>query len=157
MEYQSIKQIETLATLHPVKDGKAPSRCERLARWADALERHGGDLCSLRRTEYASVRHRALMREDGSALTVAFEDPVLRGWGLGDDTYGRAISFFELSHADMHRILCYCHSGNTVSAHQVAERVRQVAESGAALRRGLAQFFMIASAITAAAALAVLM
>jgi hypothetical protein len=104
------------------------SKRERLQRWAEVLEQNGGTLRSLYETEFVPYRRRRTMREDNSPLTVAFEDPVLRGQGLKGDTYGDAIDFFELSNADAHRILCYCHAGHTISARMVGERVRRLAE-----------------------------
>src|SRR3546814_12161914 len=59
---------------------------------------------------------RASMRCADSALTVAFEDPVLREAGLTDDRYGTAKKFFELSDRHMHWIVCYCHHGLSVRA-----------------------------------------
>jgi hypothetical protein len=49
------------------------------------------------------------MRGDGSPISVAFEDPVLRAAGLENDNYGEAKRFFELTDGQLHEIICYCH------------------------------------------------
>ncbi len=64
------------------------------------------------------------MREDNSALTVAYRDPVLRAAGLASDRLGDAMRFFRLNHDDVHQIVCSCHQGRTMSARVAAARVR---------------------------------
>jgi hypothetical protein len=66
------------------------------------------------------------MREDGSPLTVAFEDPVLRSVGLMSDRFGDVARFFGLSHWQLHDVVCNCHFGETVAAEAVAARVRRL-------------------------------
>lgn len=110
-----------------VLDPQQLTRSQRLDRWAIALERMGeARLRTLRETEHKPYFKRMQMREDGSPLTVAYEEPVLRSAGLKDDTFGEAASFFSLSDWELHNILCYCHFGDTVSAGEVASRVRTV-------------------------------
>jgi hypothetical protein len=58
---------------------------------------------------------------------VAFEDPILRVEGLRGDRVGDAVEFFDLSHDEVHRLVCYCHHGLTVSPGTVAARVRMMA------------------------------
>jgi hypothetical protein len=101
------------------------TRAERLERWAAALERLGpARLATLWRTEYVATNLRPSLRADHSPLTVAFDDPVLRIAGLNDDSYGEARRFFELSHNDLHWIVCYCHHGESISASTAAQHVR---------------------------------
>ena len=64
------------------------------------------------------------MRDDGSPISVAFEDPVLRVAGLENDNYGEAKRFFELTDRQLHEIICYCHFGATVSAVTAARHIR---------------------------------
>ena len=64
------------------------------------------------------------MRCADSAISVAYEDPVLREAGLTDDTYGTAKQFFGLSDRHMHWIVCYCHHGMSVRAGVLANVVR---------------------------------
>ena len=80
----------------------------------------------LRETEYQPEGVRALLREDGSAISIAFQDQVLRDAGLKDDSYGEARRFFELTDGQLHEVICYCHLGETVSAATVARHVRAV-------------------------------
>jgi hypothetical protein len=114
------------------------SREDKLERWAAALERLGGArLATLRETEFMAPALRHRMREAGSPLTVAFEEPVLRSAGLRDDTFGEAARFFELSDWELHSILCYCHFGEQVSASDSAARVRAIQRRDSILRGDL--------------------
>ena len=67
------------------------------------------------------------MRADDSPLSVAFSDPRLRAEGLAGDTIGDAAAFFGISERELHNIVCFCHSGETMSAETAAARVRIVA------------------------------
>jgi hypothetical protein len=84
-------------------------------------------LKTLTSVEYAPPHMRSPMREDNSSLSVAANDPVLREEGLRNDTYGEAMRFFELNHADMHKLVCRCHLGFYVQAGRLADQVRRVA------------------------------
>jgi len=95
-------------------------------RWAEALEQHGGEVRSLFETEFAPLIKRRMMRQAGSALSVAFKDPVLRASGLEGDTYKAVKNFFQLSDGEMHWIVCHCNGGVTVSAATVSARIRKV-------------------------------
>ncbi|WP_201861379.1 hypothetical protein [Microvirga soli] len=72
-------------------------------------------------------RQRDVLRADNSALTVAFEDPVLRDEGLQSDTLADAITFFGLSECDAHYVLCSCLNGQTMTAGAAALKVRGLA------------------------------
>jgi hypothetical protein len=67
------------------------------------------------------------MRADGSPLTVAYNDPVLRAAGLRDDTLGEAMRFFDLSEHEAHDVVCYCVHGRTVEGRAAARAVRAIA------------------------------
>jgi hypothetical protein len=127
MQYRTLEQTKEVATVLPAAHREPMSKRERLERWAELLEQHGGDLRSLFETEHTDLRRRRLMREDGSPLALAFHDPVLRGQGLKGDTYGDAMDFFGLSHGQLHNILCYCRHGGTVSARIIAVPIRDAA------------------------------
>lgn len=140
MQYKTKAEIEGLG--HVVHAHEL-SKNERLERWAQALEAHGGErLRTLRETEYQPLQDRLALREEGSPLTVAFADPILRSAGLKGDTFGDAVRFFELSHDQLHGILCYCHFGETMSSGEAARRVRQTMDGNLAnvtrLARGCA-------------------
>jgi hypothetical protein len=124
MEHRTSAELEGFAeVISPQKLSKK----ELLERWALALEkRQGTRLRTLRETEYKPVKEQAALREEDSPLTVAFEDPVLRSAGLRNDTLGEVARFFELSPAQLHEVVCYCHFGETVAAEVVAARVRRL-------------------------------
>ncbi len=104
------------------------SRAERLERWADAPERRGHTVRALRAMEFVPWREARAMRADGSALSVAFADPVLRTGGLQGDRYEDAVALFGLRDDEAHYILCSCHAGGeTTSTRPAAARVRETA------------------------------
>jgi len=129
MEYKDLEQIKDVADVHAdFAPFKPLSHRERLLRWAQILEkREGTHLRSLMGTEFVSRDERVKMRMDGSPLTVAFEDPVLRSEGLKSDKLGDCIEFFGLSDNDAHNLVCYCRHGRTMLAEAVARDVRMVA------------------------------
>jgi hypothetical protein len=129
MEHKTLQQIRSIASIRPTLGQLARmSKRERLERWAELLERQQGRrLRTLMRVEYAPPAERGSVRADDSPLTVAFEDPVLRGEGLRSDSFGDATAFFDLSEAEAHNILCFCHYGETMSSEVAAARVRAAA------------------------------
>jgi hypothetical protein len=129
MEHKTLDEIRDVADIQPSWLGGRPlTKCERLERWAEVLEREGGRrLKTLFEIEYLSRTERATLRADDSPLSVAFGDPQLRAEGLAGDTVGDAIAFFEVSEMEMHRILCFCCHGETMSANAAAARVRAAA------------------------------
>ena len=99
----------------------------RLERWSGLLGREPHRLlATFPGTEFMDPKVRDAMRCANSAITVAFEDPVLREAGLADDSYGTAKTFFGLSDAQMHWILCYCHHGAAIHAGVLTAVVRAV-------------------------------
>ncbi len=156
MEHRTIEQLRQSATISPQAPTHRPlSKRERLMRWAELLKQTEGRVRTLEGTEYLRRRERDRMRQDGSALSVAFSDPVLRSAGLLSDRFGDAARFFGLSHRELHDIVCHCLFGSTVSPHLIACRVRTAAVqarearfSGAALA---ATGVACASALTLAA------
>ena len=149
MKYQSLEQIALEADVHP---GMGMSRRERLERWVELLERQPHRrLSTIEGTEFGSRREREAKRADHSPLTVAFEDPVLRAAGLRGDRVGDAVGFFELSHDEVHRLVCYCHHGRTVSPGTVATRLRMIAHPGEPMT--LSSRGMVIGSLSAAAAL----
>ena len=126
MEYKSVRQLENVAEVTP--EGLALSRTQRLERWAELLERDPDrKLNTFFETEYESDERRAGLRRDGSPISVAFADAVLRAAGLQDDSYGQARKFFDVSDWELHRVVCYCHYGVAVSARDAARAVRMIA------------------------------
>src|SRR5690349_9414115 len=127
MKHQSLDKLQVVAEVDRNYARPEMTHSERLGRWAELLERSPEErLNTLRETEYQLDSVRARMREDGSALSVAFQDQVLRDAGLKDDTYGEAKRFFELTDGQLHEVICYCHLGETVSAATTARHIRSV-------------------------------
>ena len=126
MERKTIGELEGVAEIHSAQMSKQ----QRLLRWAGLLERQANRILnSLMEVEYAPPRDRAEMQVDDSALSVAFEDPVLRAEGLKSDKFGDAVNFFELSEDEAHWVVCYCHHGRQVDARTVAGAVRDLAST----------------------------
>ena len=151
MEHKTLDEIRDVAVIQPSWLGSHPlTKCERLERWAEVLERQGGRrLKTLYEIEYLSRAERAVLRANNSPLSVAFADAQLRGEGLAGDTVGEAIAFFGVSEMEMHRILCFCHHGETMSANAAAARVRAAAVR-AAWNRPLGLSPMLISGVAAA-------
>jgi hypothetical protein len=128
MERVTLDQLSTKATVAPnLPEAGFLSRQQRLQRWSELLAREPDRLLNtFPQTEYMDAQVRASMRCADSALTVAFEDPVLREAGLTDDRYGTAKRFFELSDRHMHWIVCYCHHGMSVRAGVLVSVLRSI-------------------------------
>jgi len=126
MERKTVDELEGVAEIHSAQMSKQ----QRLLRWADLLERQANRILnSLMEVEYVSPQARAEMQVDNSALSVAFEDPVLRAEGLKSEKFGDAANFFELSEDEAHWVVCYCHHGRQVDARTVAGAVRDLART----------------------------
>lgn len=148
MKYKSVEQIGREAEVHP---GPVMTRRQRLKRWAELLEQQPERrLRAIEGTEFGTRRERDAKRADDSPLTVAFEDPVLRAQGLRGDRAGDAIAFFGLSHGELHRLVCYCHYGLTISPGTVANRLRVMA--GRAEASTLPPRHVVIGSLSAAAA-----
>lgn len=126
MKHHALEHLQTVAEVEQDYPRQTMSRSERLERWAELLDRDPGRrLSTLHQTEYQPIRERAAMRNDGSPISVAFEDPVFRAAGLENDSYGEAKRFFELTDHQLHRVICYCHFGETVNAATAAYHIRK--------------------------------
>jgi len=128
MEHKTRNQIRDVADILPSYLQTHPlSKRERLELWAEALECQGVQrLRTLFDIEYLPAAERALQRADDSPLSIAFSEPRLRTEGLAGDTMGDVAAFFGISQRQLHDIVCYCHSGETVLAQTVAMRIRAV-------------------------------
>jgi hypothetical protein len=154
MRYRSVAQLagEADVLLEPPL-----SRQARLERWAEALACRPGRLRAIPEVEHGGRRERAARRADGSPLTVAYEDPVLRAAGLRGDTIGDAAAFFGLSHAQLHHLVCYCHHGLTMDPRATAAQVRVVTRRAEACTGSITSLAVVGASfavLTAAAALA---
>ncbi len=127
MEHKRLTELNHLAELKPASRPAPLSRRERLERWAELLEREPDrTLRTLEEIEWKPAAERPAMRVDGSPLSVAFSDPVLRSEGLASDRLGDAIDFFELSEHEAHIVLCSCNGGETIQAEEAAQRLRAI-------------------------------
>lgn len=128
MKHQTLDQLQVVAEVG--QGYRQPmSRVERLERWAQLLERNPERrLSTLHQTEYQPESARAVMRNDDTAISVAYADDILRDAGMKNDSYGEAKRFFELTDEQLHEVICYCHFGATVSAGTAARHIRAVAE-----------------------------
>lgn len=126
MKYQSRAELAPIAeTYHGDITSSRLSAEDRLRRWIELLrEQPFRYVNTLRQTEYRSRLSRDAMRDDNSAITVAFEDPVLRRDGLHGDSYGDARHFFGLSDMQLHRVVCFCHNGFSVPSGVVARQLQ---------------------------------
>ena len=152
MEYKTLGQLagEAEVSTEPILSRTPMSKRERLVRWAMLLERAPErQLASVEEIEYGTMFEQQAKRADDSALSVAFADPVLRAQGLTSDRVGTAADFFELSHWEIHQLVCSCHYGRTMSAGTAALRVRALARR--AEPRTMPRAGLIAAGVSAAA------
>ena len=125
MKHSSTEQLLEIAEM---KTAALLTRGERLERWAELLEREPlRRLRTLEGTEWQLQAQKSLMRADGSPLTVAYNDPLLRAAGLQSDTLGDAMRFFELSEDEAHHVVCYCMHGRTVEGRAATKAIRAIA------------------------------
>jgi hypothetical protein len=131
MKHQTLDQLHAVARIESLAAYSAMTRNQRIERWAELIEQHPERcLAAFTGTEHLHPEARATVRGEGSAIAVAFEDPVLRAAGLKNDTYGEAKRFFELSDWQLHDIVCDCHVGATMKARWAAARVRATIGNG---------------------------
>ncbi len=114
MEQRAVDQLKAIARINRSYPNFQMSSSERLERWAEILELNPDrSLSTFRETEYQPDEIRAAMRGDGTAIAVAFSDPVLRAAGMRDDTYGEAKRFLN----------CPTDSSTNWSASATSERM----------------------------------
>ena len=137
MRHQTLDELHTIAEVHsdPVQPGM--TRNQRLERWSELLERQPDrPLAALAGTEHRPSPERDTMRSEGSPISVAFEDPILRAEGLENDSYGAAKRFFELTDWQLHEIVCHCFVGASMRSARAARYVR-AAMDGRGILAGL--------------------
>lgn len=127
MEHRACDDLAEVAKVYGTAwPGKSMSKEARLRRWRDLLRSEPNRILqTLFETEWQTIQARDAMRCDNSAITVAFEDPVLRAEGLAGDSYGDARRFFGLTNSQLHFALCYCYSGPAMSAGTAARRLER--------------------------------
>jgi hypothetical protein len=124
MEYKLLDQVTAVAQVAS-EPPRPMSREERIKRWIDLLDADPQrTLLALLEVEYLPVGDRLKYRSEASPLTVAYEDPVLRAQGLRSDSFGDALTFFELSERQLHHAFCSCIVGARLTAGNAALRLR---------------------------------
>jgi hypothetical protein len=127
MEHKPLAELQAVADVTIAEPPRPMSREERLERWIEVLEANASrKLQSLYEIEYLSARERQECRSDGSPLTVAYEDPVLRAEGLKSDRVGDCLAFFQITEREVHHAFCSCHVGTTFSGKDAAARLRHL-------------------------------
>ncbi|MGH6957164.1 MAG: hypothetical protein ACREEW_10930 [Caulobacteraceae bacterium] len=140
MKHTPLHTLESVATVSYA--GRSMTPRERLARWADVLEREPDKaLKPLTRVELYAEPERSTLRGDQSPLSVAFADPVLRAEGLSGDRLGDGRGFFGLTNSDIHALVCDCRYGGRMRSGDVGRRVRALAHPNP-VRRFLARLQM---------------
>ena len=135
MKHQTRNQLLSIAEVHPEPTHAFMTRNQRLERWAELLEKNPDRaLVALEGTEHLSRGARHVCRAADSPIRVAFDDPLLRGEGMQNDTYGEAKSFFQISDWRLHEIVCDCRTGSTMQASRAAHQVRKSIGGGWASR-----------------------
>lgn len=129
MKHPTLHDTELDAATFIAPVPKALTRTEKRARWAQLLEAAPDRIRAFDSIELIRPSRRTNMRADQSALALAFADPVLREAGLTGDTYGEGRSFFELSHNQMHKLMCRCHIGSSEPGRTTAARLRRLGEN----------------------------
>jgi hypothetical protein len=130
MKHQDPHQMPAADVIQSLDGIVSMPRRERLTRWANLLESHGGSLNALREIEYLSEGERRAYRDSNTPLTVAFGDAALREAGLASDRLGDAMDFFDMSAEDAHRLFCDCNYAGTMTGTGLAHRLRHYAEHG---------------------------
>jgi hypothetical protein len=142
MEHKSVEVLRGLAEVR--FEPPAPlSRKERLEAWAKALDRQSGVPVRLfHQLEFMPRAEWGPLRVEGSPLTIAYNDPLLRAQGLQSDRLGDAMAFFDMSERETHRMLCSCMHGASMTGSRAAGLVRQMASPlpHLAMRVGLGAF-----------------
>lgn len=134
MEHRHVEELSRIADV-PVETKLAIARPvlttqkERMEYWAGVLRNDPErPLNSLPNIEFVPCRARPSLRMDGSAVEVAFHDPVLRANGLRSDTLGAAREFFGLSEYQLHQLVCSCANGPVSPSSRIAIKVLREVE-----------------------------
>ncbi len=135
MESRTREEIARLARLTRVDGGDAPApnwmvRRRRLERLASLLDAHQKPVQLFLAMEWVPKKERPALRQDGSPLTIAYDDPHFRREGLAGDSVGEGMAFFHLSMRQVHALFCECmyaHSPEQETSKLVAERIRSLA------------------------------
>jgi len=127
MEHKPLAELKAVADVKIGEPAPPLSREQRLERWIEVLDANPSRrLHSLYEIEYLSPQERRDCRSNGSPLTVAYEDPVLRAEGLKSDRVGDCLAFFQITERQVHHAFCSCHVGTRFSGKDAAARLRHL-------------------------------
>lgn len=155
MEHRHVDELNRIADVRDEADVELvypvlATYKERMIYWADLLAREPGrPLVSLNEIEFVPRYARARLRMNGSAIEVAFQDPVLRANGLQSDTFGAARAFFGLSQHRLHKLVCACVNGVVSPSARIALKVRREAETTFVQRSAACVLFGASGALLA--------
>lgn len=132
MERRPIDQIAQAARISRSPCPDWMLRRQRLERLANLLEAAENPVRLFITMECYPKNERRALRQDGSPLTIARQDPLFRQEGLSGDTVGEGMTFFRLSLREAHALLCDCGYGGVMRMGAslnslVAARARRLA------------------------------
>jgi hypothetical protein len=132
MERRPIGQIAQFARVSRPPCPHWMLRRQRLERLASLLEASQKPVRLFITMECYPRAERRTLRQDGSPLTIALQDPLFRQEGLSGDSVGEGMSFFGLSLGEAHVLLCDCGYGGVMRMGAslnslVAARARKLA------------------------------
>lgn len=102
---------------------------QRLRRWTELLGRNPRQMLRLLPPTWCLMpgEHETLITA-GTALEIAYRDPVLRLDGLAGPSLADAMAFFELSAQDADRILAKSRHSEERSAYDTILRIQNIAD-----------------------------
>ena len=117
------------ARLAPRAYRGALDKRQRLRRWTELLGRNPRQMLRLLPPTWClKPGEQQTVKTAGSALEIAFRDPVLRLDGLAGPSLADAMAFFELSADDADRILAKSRHSEERSAHDTIVRIENIAD-----------------------------
>ena len=121
MEHKTLEQLQQVADVKPATPILKAS--EKWRRWGRCLEARAYErMRSLHHLESPIWnlfnRFRSIA---GTPFVAAADDPVLVAAGFNKDgSLADALRFFETDAQSVHRIMCYCHQGEDMSARHAS-------------------------------------
>lgn len=102
------------------------TRREKLLRWAKLIKEVPLKLRLYTGLEYVTMEDLNHTADDGTAFALAAADPIFKDAGLGSNSVGDGIRFFELDRDEMHHLSCDC-CGDITNA-VMAKRVEEIVQ-----------------------------
>ncbi|WP_457798013.1 hypothetical protein [Methylocystis sp. S23] len=137
------RTIEELSLAARVSRPDGPAwmlRRRRLERLACLLEAAREPARLFITMECYRKRERLALKQDGSPLSIAFRDPLLRLEGMSGDSVGDGVAFFGLSQREAHALLCDCGYGGVMRMGAPLNRLIAGRARKLAAKRSLAEW-----------------